>query len=453
MRMSHRRRLAPRRRWLDDPRSLRDHEARRPRARVRGVASEAPARARTRGPDLLAPPRASANLREHPHEGGAQASRGRAPPLYRCLLLVDDDPRNLLALQALLAPLGHRLVRAADAMEAMQVFEEARPDLVISDLRMPRYDGIDLLGMIRTHPDRSDTPVILVTAHGEREHRLRALRAGADDFLEKPIDEALLIARVNNLLRLKQAKDDLVAQRDELQRSRRERRELNEFMVRDVRGSLSHVCIGLAGLANEVERSSEPMRETVARIEGDARQVSDMLEDLLWITRLEHLAFPLQKRDVALDEEVRRSIMRVADTANRRRIAMDAAVNRPIVVETDERLLDRVLANLIDNAMRHALEGGHVLVELTCGDEIELCVHNDGPRVPRVERDRIFGKFVRGATEPPYSGHAGLGLYFCKCAMKALDGDVELVERPGWSTSFRLRLPSRAERAPDSIAA
>jgi len=357
-------------------------------------------------------------------------------------LLVDDDPRNLLALEALLQPLGHRLVRAPDALAAMQLFDEVCPDLVLTDLSMPRFDGVDLVGMIRTHPSRNDTPVILLTAYGEREQRLRALRAGADEFLEKPIDEVMLVTRIDNLLRLAHARAEIRTQRDALQRSRRERREITEFMIHDVKDTLAKVCVGLAGLANELDCGPDTLRETVTRIELGARRVNEMLEDLLWITRLEHLSAAFRKHDVALDEEVRRSVMRIADEAIVKGVSVETRTSGPVTVQADDRLLDRVLANLLDNAMRHVGECGHVLVELDCGDEVELCVHNDGPCVPRIERERIFGKFVRGATEPPYDGHAGLGLYFCKCAMKALDGDIELIDRPGWSASFRVRFPA-----------
>jgi two-component system, sensor histidine kinase and response regulator len=370
-----------------------------------------------------------------------------------CVLLVDDDPRNLLALEALLQPLGHRLVRAPDAIVAMQVFEELHPDLVITDLMMPRYDGVALLGMIRAHPNRNDTPVILVTAYGEREQRLRALRAGADDFLEKPIDEALLVTRVNNLMRLQHAKKTLAAQRDALHTSRRERRELTEFMLRDVKGALGHVCVGLAVLSNDLERTAEPLAQTVARIEADAHRVNDMLEDLLWITRLEHISFPLQNRPLSLEDEVRRSVMRVADTAKRKRITLETKASGSMTVDADERLLDRVIDNLLENAMRHAPEGGHVLLELRGDDDVELCVHNDGASVPTVERERIFGKFVRGATEPPYSCHAGLGLYFCKCAMTAMNGDIQIVDRPGWAASFLVRLHRGKHETSHSTAA
>ncbi|HET6582444.1 MAG TPA: response regulator, partial [Nannocystaceae bacterium] len=138
--------------------------------------------------------------------------------MAKCLLLVDDDPRNLLALAALLAPEGFRLVHAHDGRAAVAAFEEVRPDLVLCDLAMPGMDGIEVLQRIRAHQSAAHTPFILVTAHTDRDCRLRALRAGADEFIEKPIDRAVLEARVRGLLRLKESRDALDRAHSELTR-------------------------------------------------------------------------------------------------------------------------------------------------------------------------------------------------------------------------------------------
>jgi two-component system cell cycle response regulator len=161
--------------------------------------------------------------------------------MSKCLLLVDDDARNLLALEAVLGPTGHRLECARDGEMALRLFEELEPDLVLCDLAMPGMDGIEVLARIRAHPTRSHTPVILVTAHTEREHRVRALRAGADEFLEKPLDEAILTARLRTLLRLKDSRDMLTTRNDALMRLQREQREMTEFLVYDLKAQLQRV--------------------------------------------------------------------------------------------------------------------------------------------------------------------------------------------------------------------
>src|SRR6185295_4525317 len=95
---------------------------------------------------------------------------------------------------------------------------------------------------IRAMSGGDEVPIILVTAHADREHRVRGLRAGADEFLEKPVDAAVLLARVQTLLRLKRARDELrtshealVERHTRLEAAQREQRELTEFIVHDLK--------------------------------------------------------------------------------------------------------------------------------------------------------------------------------------------------------------------------
>jgi two-component system, sensor histidine kinase and response regulator len=360
----------------------------------------------------------------------------------KCLLVVDDDHRNLLALEVLLEPLGHRVVPARNGKAALRLFDEVEPDLVLCDLVMQGFDGLDVLGMIRAHPHRSHTPVILVTAYTERELRLRALRAGADEFLEKPIDEAILTARVSTLLRLKQSRDELSVRHAALQRLRREQRELIEFIVHDVKAPLTKVRDGVARLAGALESEPAALGTMVEDLESEVRGLTCMLEDMLWISRFEHSTLPVHRKTVRLNEAVRRVIERYQAQASSREIDLDMRWDEHVTVTADEGLLDRILENLVDNALRHTPAGGRVRVVLQADEGVEMCVCNDGHPIAQIERERIFDKFVRGATEPPCPGHAGLGLYFCKRAVEALQGDIRVCDLPGWATSFRVWLPT-----------
>ena len=362
--------------------------------------------------------------------------------MQQCLLVVDDDERNLLALEVLLEPLGHRVVSARNGKTALRLFDEVEPDLVLCDLVMQGFDGLDVLGMIRAHPHRSHTPVILVTAYSEREMRLRALRAGADEFLEKPIDEAILAARVSTLLRLKQSRDELSVRHAALQRLRREQRELIEFVIHDVRAPLKKLRAGVERLTEEIESDPAALGRLIDGLGSDVHGLTCMLEDMLWISRFEHSSLPVHRKPLRLNEAVRRVLDRHRAHASSREIHLDTTWNELVTVTADERLLDRILENLVDNALRHTPAGGRISVVLQTGEGVEMCVCNDGAPIPPLERERIFDKFVRGATEPPCPGHAGLGLYFCKRAVEALQGDICVCDLPGWSTSFRVWLPT-----------
>jgi len=125
------------------------------------------------------------------------------------VLVVDDTPANVSLLEQLLTRDGFTVLTAADGEEALRVFIEHAPDLVITDVMMPRKNGYELCSEIKDRPGSRLTPVVLVTSLNGVEERVKGMDAGADDFLTKPVDAHELRARVRSLLRLKAFTDDL----------------------------------------------------------------------------------------------------------------------------------------------------------------------------------------------------------------------------------------------------
>jgi putative two-component system response regulator len=125
------------------------------------------------------------------------------------VLAVDDSAANLELLHQLLVREGYVVMLARDGEEALDIVNTARPDLVISDVMMPRRNGYDLCKAIKSDPLGRLIPVVLVTSLDGSKERIRGIDAGADDFLRKPFDPHELRARVRSLLRLKRYTDDL----------------------------------------------------------------------------------------------------------------------------------------------------------------------------------------------------------------------------------------------------
>ncbi|MDQ1484206.1 MAG: hypothetical protein QOF35_2282 [Actinomycetota bacterium] len=123
------------------------------------------------------------------------------------ILIVDDESPNLRLLQALLGHEGYVLRTAASGEEALAAVADDPPDLILLDVMMPGLDGRQVARAVKADPSTSNIPIIMVTAQTDREARLAALDAGAEDFLSKPVDRAELWLRVRNLLRLKRLSD------------------------------------------------------------------------------------------------------------------------------------------------------------------------------------------------------------------------------------------------------
>ncbi|MEA2659854.1 MAG: hypothetical protein QOF64_2453, partial [Candidatus Binatota bacterium] len=119
------------------------------------------------------------------------------------VLIVDDEPHNRKLLEIILTQEGYHLLTAASGEEALAMVTQQPPDLILLDIMMPGMDGYQVTAKIKANPATKNIPVILITALDHRNARMLGLRAGAEDFLTKPVDRAELCVRVRNLLRLK----------------------------------------------------------------------------------------------------------------------------------------------------------------------------------------------------------------------------------------------------------
>lgn len=119
------------------------------------------------------------------------------------VLLVDDNQQNLELIQAYLDDLGCRTVTASNGIEAMEMVDSKKPDLVLLDVMMPRMSGFEVCQKIKSDPSTRDIAVIMVTALNEVPDYERAVESGTDDFLSKPVNKLELLTRVKSLLRVR----------------------------------------------------------------------------------------------------------------------------------------------------------------------------------------------------------------------------------------------------------
>ena len=235
---------------------------------------------------------------------------------------------------------------------------------------------------------------------------------------------------------------DAHAKNDQLQALQRDKEQLTQFLVHDLRSPLSALTMTLSWMEQEVPAKGV-LAESVRTGLAVTARLDRMISDLMDVPRLEEGRLEPRKLPFTasfLLDEVRRSLEGVARA---RRLTRDVAAPRELELVGDTELLVRVVENLASNALRYAPMGGRVRLEAGADPDCRwLAVRNDGPPIPPETRTRIFDKYVQGSAEKDSRRGYGLGLYFCRLAAEAHGGRLAVEDTPGWSTSFVVRLPT-----------
>jgi DNA-binding response OmpR family regulator len=121
------------------------------------------------------------------------------------ILVVDDEEKNVKLMEAILLPRGYQIIKAFNGEQALQQVQKESPDLILLDVMMPIMNGFEVCKKLKDDPETRLIPIVIMTALGELEDRVKGIEAGADDFLTKPVNRDELLARIQTSLRLKQA--------------------------------------------------------------------------------------------------------------------------------------------------------------------------------------------------------------------------------------------------------
>ncbi|MCG6881123.1 MAG: response regulator [Deltaproteobacteria bacterium] len=388
------------------------------------------------------------------------------------ILVVDDEPQNLRLMEIMLTPLGYDVHLAESGVMALQRIESITPDLILLDVMMPDMDGFQVLERLKNNDATRIIPIVMVTGLGDREDRLKGLEAGADDFVQKPVDATELKARVRSLLRVKAYQDLLLQGQEKLEREVARRTEqlseaLEEINRAAAAAEAANVLRGefLANISHELRTPlngivgmtelvlstdlTEEQQEYMEMVQKSADRLLDLIDKTLDFSEIETGVMALEPAPLEVSEWLDDIARMLLPKAMEKGVALNVSMdhNLPEWLIGDAVRLRQVLVNLAGNAIKFTEEGEvNIRISLESDDDglnrLLFEIRDTGIGIPAEHQERIFDAFtqVDSSSTRRYEG-IGLGLSLASRLVDMMNGRIGLESREGEGSRFWFSVP------------
>ena len=383
---------------------------------------------------------------------------GRAPratSAERSRVLVVDDNSDMREYVAQLLATSYDVDTATDGMEALERIGSVMPDLVITDVMMPRLDGLALVRALRSDEETRALPVVLLSARAGEEDTIEGMESGADDYLVKPFGARELLARVKTHVELSRMRRESLREIEELygqvRAANQSKSEFLAAMSHELRTPLNavigYVDLLLLGVRGQLTGAQTADLE---RVRGAGQYLLSLINDLLNFTRLEAGRVEFRLQNVTLNGVIASALELVQEQLTRKGLRLHfqpAATD--VTAYADAERVQQMLINLLTNAIKYTDSGGTISISVdehtTASGAAVARVHvrDTGMGIPPEQLTRIFEPFVQVQRHPGAGSQqgVGLGLSITRDLAHGMGGDVQVVSEVGRGSTFTIVLP------------
>jgi signal transduction histidine kinase len=368
-------------------------------------------------------------------------------------ILIADDNADMRGYLSRLLEAHWSVETVPDGAAALSAATRRRPDLILTDVMMPRMDGFELLRRLRADVHTSNIPVLMLSARAGEDARVEGLQHGADDYLIKPFSARELIARVAGLLTQVRARKQMEEQaqaladaREEAERASRAKDEFLAMLGHELRNPLAPILTALQLMRLRGLQSRE--QDIIERQVG---HLSRLVDDLLDVARITRGKVELNIQIVELADVVLRAMEIASPLLEQRQHQVNVSVPRTgLTVKADRDRLAQVIANLLTNAAKYSEIGSCIVVAAVRENGmVKLGVRDEGIGISPDMVQRIFDPFVQQPQTLDRShGGLGLGLTIVRSLVQKHEGTVHVEsDGLGHGSEFIVRLPAIDVRA------
>ena len=379
---------------------------------------------------------------------------------FNTILIVDDNPNNLDLIRRYLEPEGYRVSAITSGEKALLLARNLQPQLILLDIMMPGMDGYQTCEALKQGPETKEIPVIFVTAKVAPEDLRKGFSVGCADYITKPVDQDILLARVSHQLSvLKKQK----LERELYEQSQRMASlgEMVAEITHEVASPLGNVQLVVGAMKSELKRIENALaggKLQKSDLESFIHQYSDAIETCeqnsvraeQLMTSFKTVAVGQCHRQLSqfnLAELVIDVTHMCHPKLKRTRLEIEIDIVEQIEIRSYGGALTHVLTNLINNAIFHGFDpeqNGTIKLSATLEDEhLIITVADNGKGIPDDILPKIFDKYF---TTKPRQGGSGLGLNICKDMVEnELNGNIIAKSQIGQGSQFIIRIPKTLE--------
>ncbi|MRX06844.1 response regulator [Pseudoduganella sp. FT25W] len=379
------------------------------------------------------------------------------------LLIVDDLPENLQALNAVIRGEGREIFQAGSGEEALALLLQHDFAIAILDVQMPGMDGFELAELMRGTDKTRQIPIVFVTAAGkELNYSFKGYEAGAVDVLYKPLDPRAVKGKVQVFVALYEAREAMRRQVEALEAARQQqaatqaqleralvmRDEFMSMVSHEMRTPLNTLYLETQLRKMQLERGNmaafgaEQLQRMVARDDRQIQSIIRLIDDMLDVSRIRSGKLSLRPGWVELSGLLRRVVHDLTPQATTAGATLSLEAGTPVSGWWDEFRIEQIVVNLLTNAMRYGCQQP-ISVTLTVEqDWARIDVRDCGPGIAPENQAKIFEPYERGVGTDVPAG-LGLGLYISRQLAEVHEGTLTLESKPGEGSVFSLTLPRR----------
>lgn len=369
------------------------------------------------------------------------------------ILLVDDKPENLFAVNKLLKSLEVQVYQAHSGLEALNLTLEQEFCVAVVDIQMPEMDGYELVELLRSNEITASLPVIFVSAiYSDDYHHRKCYDAGAVDFLSKPFIPDIFLSKIKVFMKLYQQRQALQEANVALARLNQDKDKFLSIISHDLRGPFNALLGNAQLLAESTDSFNPPDIQDMSRsIHRSAKTVYHLLDSLLTWARLQREGgMQCQPEPIALNALVQETCTLLEPTAVQKEILLSNTIPPDYWVQADRLMLETILRNLLGNAFKFTPRGGRVTVTGKNGLDsqpgwLKVAVHDSGVGMSQTDLDKLF-RLDTNHTSPGTEKEkgSGLGLMICKEMVERNGGHLSVKSELGQGTTVEFTVPTAA---------